>query len=133
MLRDMILYHTRRFSEPRQQIQQSRALIQFLAQEVSSTNGPYGLLLPQDLDEMRHWEDGYFRHDSLEEVNQPVYFHEFIQWASHHKLRYLAEAEFQTMLVDQLSPSASSTLELVVRLRDRRPSRFRGIDRRADP
>ena len=113
MLRDMMLYHTRRFSDPHQQVQQARALIQFLAKEGPNSSDPYGLLLQQELDEMRHWDDGYLRHDSLEEVNDPIYFHEFVERAVEHGLRYLAESEFQTMLTEHLSASASSTLGAV--------------------
>ncbi|MCA9212201.1 MAG: methyltransferase regulatory domain-containing protein [Planctomycetales bacterium] len=75
--------------------------------------GLYALFLNQELAEMRYWEDGYFRHDSLEEHNEPVYFHEFVERAEAHRLRYLAESEFPTMLIDRMSSTASSTLELV--------------------
>lgn len=113
MLRDMMLYHTRRFSDPHQQVQQARALIQFLAKEGPNSSDPYGLLLQQELDEMRHWDDSYLRHDSLEEVNDPIYFYEFVERAAEHGLRYLAESEFQTMLTEHLSATASSTLGTV--------------------
>jgi len=113
MLRDMMLYHTRRFEDPQQQIKQARALVQFLADEVSTKNSPYGLLLRRELEYMRTWGDSYLRHDSLGDVNEPLYFHEFVAKAKSHNLRYIGEAEFHSMLVGDLASTAAATLELL--------------------
>jgi 2-polyprenyl-3-methyl-5-hydroxy-6-metoxy-1,4-benzoquinol methylase len=98
MLRDMMLYHARKFDDPTKQIEQARALIQWLGDSVRSENNPYGMLLESELEQMQRWKDTYFRHDSLAEINEPVYFHEFIERAEAHGLQYLAEAEFPSML-----------------------------------
>jgi methyltransferase-like protein len=60
---------------------------------------------------MRSWGDSYLRHESLEDVNEPLYFHEFVAKAKTHNLRYLGEAEFHTMLVGNLAPTVAATLE----------------------
>jgi hypothetical protein len=59
---------------------------------------------------MQSWDDAYLRHDVLEEVNEPVYFHEFVERCRHHRLRYLGEAEFHTMVGDNLPPAIAQTL-----------------------
>ena len=97
MLRDMMLYHSRKFSEPRDQIDQARALIRWLAEVVQAENSPYGMLLRNEVEQMKSWRDAYFRHDSLEEVNEPVYFHQFVEQAERHALQYLGEADLPTM------------------------------------
>jgi methyltransferase-like protein len=110
MLRDMMLYHARKFDDPKKQIEQARALIQWLGGFVSSENNPYGMLLKSELEQMQQWQDTYFRHDSLAEINEPVYFHEFIERAEAHGLQYLAEAEFPSMLASNHAAPVAEAL-----------------------
>ncbi|NJN84886.1 MAG: hypothetical protein HC802_23085 [Caldilineaceae bacterium] len=42
-------------------------------------------------------DDAFLLHDEMEEINDPVYFREFIQHAEQHGLHYLADAEFRTV------------------------------------
>ena len=110
MLRDMMLYHSRKFDDPKMQIDQARALIQWLGESVRSEDNPYGVLLRTELENMQYWQDTYFRHDSLEEINDPVYFHQFIEQAERYGLQYLAEAEFPTMLASNYAAPIDETL-----------------------
>ena len=110
MLRDMMLYHSRKFDDPQKQIEQARALINWLAETVTAENDPYGLLLKCELEHMQRWQDTYFRHDSLEEINEPVYFHQFVERAERHGLQYLAEAEFSWMLASNYAAPVDKTL-----------------------
>jgi methyltransferase-like protein/2-polyprenyl-3-methyl-5-hydroxy-6-metoxy-1,4-benzoquinol methylase len=110
MLRDMMLYHSRKFDEPQKQIEQARALINWLAETVKAENDPYGLLLKRELEHMQRWQDTYFRHDSLAEINEPIYFHQFIEQAERHGLQYLAEAEFSSMLASNYAAPVDETL-----------------------
>jgi methyltransferase-like protein/2-polyprenyl-3-methyl-5-hydroxy-6-metoxy-1,4-benzoquinol methylase len=110
MLRDMMLYHSRKFEDPQKQIGQARALINWLAETVETNTDPYGLLLKLELDHMQRWQDTYFRHDSLAEFNEPLYFHQFMERAERHGLQYLAEAEFHTMLASNYAASVDETL-----------------------
>jgi methyltransferase-like protein/2-polyprenyl-3-methyl-5-hydroxy-6-metoxy-1,4-benzoquinol methylase len=111
MIRDMMLYHAGRFEDPGERIRQARALIQFLAEEVSGQDTPYALLLRDELQRMQSRTETYFRHELLEEINEPLYFHQFAERARSHALQYLGESEFHTMLLDNLSSNASHTLE----------------------
>ena len=77
MIRDMMLYHARQFTDMPLQVQQARALLDFLGEYVPTENSPYGLLLKQELAELRKHGDWYLAHEHLEGVNEPVYFHEF--------------------------------------------------------
>ncbi len=113
MLRDMMMYHTAQFSEPQAKVQQARALIQFLAESVPTENNPYGLWLKQELELMRQWHDNYFFHDSLEVVNEPVYFHQFMESATRQGLQYLGDVDFSMMLAGNFDAKIQETLKRV--------------------
>lgn len=113
MIRDMMLYHARQFAEAPQQIQQARALLDFLAQNVPTENNPYGILLKQETEWLRNQGDAYLAHDHLEVVNEPLYFHQFAERAAHHGLQYLGEAEFSTMLASNFPPQVVETLRKI--------------------
>lgn len=115
MLRDMMLYHSRKFGDPREQIEQARALIQWLGESVQSEASPYSVLLRRELEQMERWHDTYLRHDSLAEINEPVYFHQFVERAERHGLQYLAEAEFASMLANNYPPAVNETLDRLAR------------------
>lgn len=115
MLRDMMLYHTRQFTDVQTRIDQARALVNFLADAVPSRDSPYGLLLSGELGSMRTWSDTYIFHELLEVHNQPIYFHQFVERAARHGLRFLGEANFGTMLTGDLSSAVSATLREIGR------------------
>lgn len=110
LLRDMMLYHTRKFDDPRLRVEQARALVAWLAETVDSEGDPYGMLLKRELEQMHTWHDAYFRHDSLAEINEPLYFNEFIERAEAHGLQYLAEAELTPMLASNYSAPVDAAL-----------------------
>ena len=82
MLRDAMIYHANQFADPAQRVQQARALLDFLAQNVPVENNPYGILLKNELSDLSKRGDWYIAHEHLEGVNEPVYFHEFAERAS---------------------------------------------------
>ncbi len=114
MIRDMMLYHSNRFRDASQQVQQARALLDFLAQNVPTEQNPYGILLAQELEALRNQADWYLAHDHLEQVNEPVYFHQFAQRAGAKALQYLGESDFHAMLASNFSlPRVTETLRLI--------------------
>lgn len=113
MIRDMMLYHSNRFRDASQQVPQARALLDFLAQNVPTENNPYGILLKQELESLRTQGDWYLAHDHLEQVNDPVYFHEFAERAAAQDLQYLGESDFHTMLASNFAPRVAETLRML--------------------
>jgi methyltransferase-like protein/SAM-dependent methyltransferase len=97
MIRDMMLYHGRRFVEPRQQVAQARALLDFLVSSVKADQNPYGQFLRSELEQLRQQPDGYLYHEHLEEHNAPIYLHQFVERAVGHNLRYLSDVNLCTM------------------------------------
>jgi SAM-dependent methyltransferase len=109
-VRDAMRYHTRQFTDARTKVLQARAVLDFLAQSLDGTSSPYSAMLLAEAQGIRQHPDAYIYHEHLEEVNEPVYFHEFVGSAARHGLRYLAEAEFGSMLGGDLSPPVGQML-----------------------
>jgi methyltransferase-like protein/SAM-dependent methyltransferase len=113
MIRDMMLFHGNRFSDPRQKVAQARGLIDFLASSVTMEQNPYGMFLRSELELLRKQPDAYLLHEHLEEHNAPIYFHQFVERVSHHDLRYLADVELNTLALSPFPPQVSQVLQRV--------------------
>jgi methyltransferase-like protein len=98
-----------RFGTPKQRTEQARALLDFLNQSVKQ-EGPYSVLLKTELETLRHQADHYLYHEHLEEVNDPVYFHQFVAMAKANGLRYLGESRIGTMVTGNFGPEVEKTL-----------------------
>ncbi len=113
MIRDMMLYHGRRFADPREQIAQARSLLDFLVSSVDTQQNPYGQFLRSELESLRQSPDAYLFHDHLEENNTPIYFHQFIERAAVHELRYLADVELSAMHLPNFPEKVGQVLQRV--------------------
>ncbi len=126
-IRDMMLYHTRDIADPHQKVTEARALIEFLAESIPANFNPHSSFLHAYVNFFKEQalpkaqvEDAYLIHDELAGVNEPLYFYEFAERAATHGLKYMAEADFRTMLantfpeetVQALRKVAKSTIEL---------------------
>ncbi len=94
VIRDIMLYRARGYSEPSERIGRARSLVDFLARSVAGEQNPYGMLLRKELELLTSKDDSYLLHDHLEEHNEPVYFSEFASRASEAGLAYLGEADY---------------------------------------
>jgi len=112
MIRDMMIYHSDQFEGAAERLQQARALLDFLAQSVPA-DLPHSTTLKQELNVIRPEADAYLFHDYLEDVNEPVYFHQFAKAAARNRLQYLAEADFSGMLVSNFPPQVAETLRRI--------------------
>ncbi len=111
MIRDMMLFHGRRFSDLREQVAQARALLDFLVASVKIEQNPYGQFLRSELEFLRNQPDAYLFHDHLEEHNSPIYFHQFVERATAHGLRFLADVELSTMEFSHFPPEVGKVLQ----------------------
>lgn len=112
-IRDFMTYHVRQFSDSATRIAQARAMLDFMAQNVSDDKSPYALQLRQELESLRRCPDAYLFHDFLEPHNHPFYFHQFVERAAAHRLQYLGESELASMLTSNLAPKVAETLRKV--------------------
>jgi len=113
MIRHAMLYHANQFTDTSEKIQQARAVVDFLSNAVPVENNHYGILLKDELKLIRNSSDAYLFHDHMEEVNAPIYFHQFIEHANKHNLQYLGEADFSTMLTSGFPKKVNDTLNRI--------------------
>jgi methyltransferase-like protein len=111
MIRDILYYHARQFAGVRERVQQARSLLEFLAQSVVLREGSvYPSLLKGAVEVFRKQSDTYLLHEYLEEVNEPVFFHQFVERAATKGLQYLADARFTLTLPGSYAPAVEHTL-----------------------
>jgi methyltransferase-like protein/SAM-dependent methyltransferase len=113
-LREMMLWHARKVTDPMQQAADARALLEFLADSDPIGKNPHTSFMKAYVsytkERIMPKTAAYLIHDELAEFNEPLYFYQFAERAAHHGLRYLAEAEFQTMLASNLPEDVAETL-----------------------
>lgn len=103
MVRDVMCYRAQFFEKPEDRLHEARELVNFLASSVRREGNAFGLLLNDELRLLQEKEDYYLLHEFLEDVNQPCYFHEFMEKATAHDLQYLGEADFSIMSLSNFS------------------------------
>jgi methyltransferase-like protein/SAM-dependent methyltransferase len=109
-VREMMRYHSRQFPDPKVQVAQSRALLDFLVKSVDSEKTAYGMYLAGELKLLSSCSDHYIVHEHLEHWNAPVYFYQFAERVARHDLQFLGEAEFSAMMVMNLAAPVAETL-----------------------
>ena len=109
MVREMMLFHVRDVESPERVLEQGIALARFVAESQSSPD-VYAQLLRHELERFLNVDGNYLLHDTLEEHNLPIYFHQFAERAARHGLQYLAEADFHEMLDWGFEPEVAQTL-----------------------
>lgn len=90
--RDMMLYHAQSAAGPRETVESALALVRFLLDAETSSAA-----LREELEVVGARAPFALYHDDLAELNQPVYFHQFIAHAQRFGLAFLAEAQFSAM------------------------------------
>lgn len=117
-IREMMLYHTRQVSEPQLRIAQARELLKFLTDSLTTATEQsnskllkaYAGFLQSETEHISGSSDSYVFHEELEEINDPIYFHEFADWAARHHLQYLCEANFSDVFLNDFPPQTTSEL-----------------------
>ncbi len=116
VVRDMMLYHSSRYGDMKTRIEQSRAMLHFLASASPQVvgrlpeNKAFCTILESEQQRLAKQSDSYLLHEMLEEYNEPIYFHQFMVRAAAHGLQYLSEAELTTMMPDMLPPEIVATI-----------------------
>ncbi|MEO7330071.1 MAG: class I SAM-dependent methyltransferase [Minicystis sp.] len=110
MLRDMMRFHVRDLHEPERRTAQGRALAGFLAGSIPESNPLYRKLLQGEVERVGKLSDEVLIHDDLSELNEAFYFHQVVERASPHGLKYLGEALFADMQDQLYSPEVQKTL-----------------------
>jgi methyltransferase-like protein len=112
-IREMLWYHTGRFADPAERVREARGLLAFLADAVPADDAGFGSLVRQELALLRMTPDTYLLHEHLEEFNEPLYFHQFIDRAAAKGLQYLGEAQITAMVAGRFGAQTERTLRAI--------------------
>lgn len=113
-LRKMMLYHTRQIDSHQGKLQHSKDLLRFFKGELKEKFDSYSLFLRKELETVSELEDNYFFHEYLEDHNDPLFFHDFIEWATRHGLQYVGDTRSPFSAFEELSnPNSQSKLNVV--------------------
>jgi methyltransferase-like protein/predicted O-methyltransferase YrrM len=96
LIRKMMVDGVRTSDAPEEQVRQARSILQRLGRDLTNRRDPYSRLLSDRVAMAANGSDTYLFHDYLEEVNEPVYLHQFVERAAAHGLRYLGDAKLRT-------------------------------------
>lgn len=96
-------------------VAEARRRLRKLWEILSNDTSPRGQALCRELSHLLQWSDGYLRHDLLEDHNEPVYFRQFAGHLAAHGLRFLAEADFPTMVGQGLPPQTATEVQRLSR------------------
>ena len=121
-MRELMRYRTRSIEDPHERAAEARAAVGALAEALRQDDSAYAAfvqgyaenVLPKMRDEPES-ADALLLHDELEEVNEPVYFHEFVEHASRFGLRYLCEAQIANVMPERLPPGAAEHVQRLAR------------------
>jgi cyclopropane fatty-acyl-phospholipid synthase-like methyltransferase len=109
MIRDMMCYHTRSFVEPQKRIQQAKAFLTFMTKAVPEESA-YGRSLHEEYRSLSNVDESYIFHEQLEEVNEPIYFHQFADLAKGQGLQYVNEIELSNLRLDRYPQQVAQVL-----------------------
>jgi SAM-dependent methyltransferase len=101
MIRDMMVYQARAIGGTRDRVRAGRSLMKGLVQVLAQHENPYARCLREEAQAIVRHDESYLAHEYLEATNDPIYFHQFVERAAAHGLRYLAEAQYWTMAATQ--------------------------------
>jgi methyltransferase-like protein len=110
LAREMMCYHVRRFAEPEARAREARGILSFMAASAQGIEPVYSSLLGQELDYITARNDSYLLHDHLESVNEPVYFHDFVDRARRQGLQFVAEVQNTSIPIESLPPGIADGL-----------------------
>ena len=111
IIRDLMNFHTRKFTEPNDRAGHARAMLDFLSKQIPEENNPYGMLLRREAALLEGKADSYLLHEHLEVNNHPLYFHEFAQLFTTAGLKFLSETDWGGNSLDQYGVQAAKVIQ----------------------
>ena len=112
-LREMMVYHTRPFKSPKQQIQEAKNLLTFLYENTPPSNDAYRQIIERERKFLTTTNDSYVFHEHLESENHQYYLHEFVDMASAHDLTYVGDTELAAMFIGNFNEKVRETLGVI--------------------
>ena len=112
-LRDMMMYHTKNFTDPKQQIQEARNLLSFLYENTPGTDHSYKSVIEREIKILKNTNDSYVFHEHLETENHQFYLHEFVEKVQSNDLAYVSDTELSAMYLGNFNEKIRNTLSAI--------------------
>jgi methyltransferase-like protein len=101
-LRELMKFHTHGIENPNECIGQALAIADFMASFIQTENDEHAGFLKKEIEKLKNIRlntstAAYIYHEYLEDVNTPVYFHEFAKQVAKNGLQYLGESVYSEM------------------------------------
>lgn len=110
MTRGMMRYHARDIRDPNKKAAKGISLLKSLANAVEADT-IYQSTLLLEIEQIEERSIQNIFHDDFAGINQPFYFHEFVDQIGRHGLQFLAEADPASMSMSDLPSEARTALE----------------------
>ena len=112
MVRDAMRFQTELIDDPQAKVANGLRFVEFL-KETSKPDSLYRSLLVEQLEYLAAKAPESVFHDDLASINQPLYFHEFIEAIETAGLRFISELEPMAFFTDDLPSFAQEALDKV--------------------
>ncbi|MDR2735313.1 MAG: class I SAM-dependent methyltransferase [Puniceicoccales bacterium] len=110
-IRDMMVYHTKDFSDPKEKVSQAITMLKFALENQTGETNHWKVALEKELKILTNTTADYVFHEHLEENNNPMYFYQFIEMANKAGLKYLGDSSLASMYVGNMTAKAADTLK----------------------
>ncbi|MGC0372206.1 MAG: hypothetical protein DGJ47_000914 [Rickettsiaceae bacterium] len=109
-VRDMMQYHSKGFTNSKDKVSQSRALLSFVKDALDGQDSAYAKMMSQEAEMLTKQADPYIAHEHLAEYNTQSYFSDFMQQAQSHKMQYLSDVAINTMYLGNMPEKVQEKL-----------------------
>lgn len=110
--RGIMRFHTQKFSDPIDKIQNALAFLSFVTENTSDTK-MYQPMLQSEVERHFRHEAADIFHDDLSESYQAFYFHEFASQLAKNNLKFLSEAEIHARSTQTFAPEVREFLDAI--------------------
>lgn len=110
MVRDMMLFHTRNVTDPKEKIGQARAIVKFIT-EATSDDTAYGKAMRYQRERIDKIYNEVLFHDDLNASAEAFLLYRFVEEANEHGLQYLGDVDFVRQDMTNYPDEARSTLQ----------------------
>lgn len=110
MTREMMRFHTKDIVDPLKKVERGKELLRLITDAVES-DSVYQAMLTLELEQISERSVPNVFHDDFADINQPFYFHEFVDQIGSYGMQYLAEADATSMSMNEIPEAARKSLE----------------------
>ncbi len=113
MIREMLVYHAEPFRDSEMYLDQARAMTTLLEKGLKDVDAPLAVFMKNSLKQIREYPDWVLRHDVLEDINEPLFFHRFAEMLEPAGLQYLGDADLPKMVDVGFSEEVRRALRII--------------------